>query len=293
MDQRIVNALSLIILIILGSYLFYTMHGAPVLAPLETIAGNNPENATYVIAEDPFTLHNGKAEQEAAPESTTKIETSLFGVPVYGDLNGDGVSDGAVMLVRDMGGSGMFYYLAVAIKEPDGYVGTNAILLGDRIAPQNIEIKNGAAIAHYAVRGPNEPMTAQPSVGVSTYAVVTGTTLTEAAPLSEKGDFIKVTSPLPSDAISSPLTIAGEARGTWFFEASFPIILTDWDGKIITQGHATAQSDWMKSDFVPFTATITYTKPTYRNNGFLILKKDNPSGLPQNDDAVEIPILFR
>jgi hypothetical protein len=48
----------------------------------------------------------------------------------------------------------------------------------------------------------------------------------------------------------------------------------------------------MTADFVPFTATLNFTKPSYGNNGFLILKKDNPSGLPEHDDALEIQVKF-
>lgn len=118
----------------------------------------------------------------------------------------------------------------------------------------------------------------------------------------EKTVLIRVDTPRPNQAISSPLTITGEARGNWYFEASFPVVLTDWDGRIIAQGIAQAKDDpdatdgagWMTTDFVPFEATLTFAvdKNAYSNTGSLILKKDNPSGLPQNDDALEIPIVF-
>jgi hypothetical protein len=111
---------------------------------------------------------------------------------------------------------------------------------------------------------------------------------------TSKADKIRVTSPTPHQEITSPLTITGEAVGTWMFEASFPVILADGDGKIIAEGQAKAQGDWMTEKFVPFTATLTFTKPTGSNNrGTLIFKKDNPSGLPQNDDAFEVPIVFK
>lgn len=110
--------------------------------------------------------------------------------------------------------------------------------------------------------------------------------------MASSTSLINVTFPKPNDQVTSPLVITGEARGNWFFEASFPVTLTNWDGEIISQGIAQAQGDWMTTDFVPFTATLDFTKPAYGNYGFLILKKDNPSGLTQNDAAVEIPILF-
>lgn len=110
-----------------------------------------------------------------------------------------------------------------------------------------------------------------------------------------KTNLIRVDSPWPNQTVQSPLTITGEARGSWFFEASFPVVLTDWDGLIIGQGIAQAKSDWMTADFVPFEATLTFTadKNAYSNRGTLILRKDNPSGLPEYDDAFEIPVLIK
>ncbi|KKS37178.1 MAG: hypothetical protein UU98_C0016G0006 [Parcubacteria group bacterium GW2011_GWD2_42_14] len=103
---------------------------------------------------------------------------------------------------------------------------------------------------------------------------------------------------LKKEAIASPLIIEGEARGTWYFEASFPVVLTNWDGLIIAQGIAQAQSDWMTEDYVPFEVTLTFESPykagdpEFMQRGALILKKDNPSGLPENDDAFEISVMF-
>ena len=108
----------------------------------------------------------------------------------------------------------------------------------------------------------------------------------------EKINLIRLSTPRPNEIIKNPLIVRGEARGFWFFEAGFPVILTDWDGRIIGQGIATAEKEWMTEEFVPFSATVKFTDPTYKNNGSLILKKDNPSGLPEHDDALEIPIFF-
>jgi len=110
---------------------------------------------------------------------------------------------------------------------------------------------------------------------------------------SQYKDFVILTNPIAGDYITSPVIIEGKARGVWFFEASFPIIIVDWDGLIIGQGIAQAQSEWMTTDYVPFRAEILFIKSAVKNNGWIILKKDNPSGLSQNDDAFEVPIVFR
>lgn len=111
---------------------------------------------------------------------------------------------------------------------------------------------------------------------------------------NEKLDKIKITTPRPGQVITSPLTITGQARGTWFFEATFPVVLTDWDGKILAQGIAEAQGDWMTEEFVPFKSVLNYPKVPDSTNkkGTLILKKDNPSGDPKNDDSLEIPVVI-
>lgn len=56
----------------------------------------------------------------------------------------------------------------------------------------------------------------------------------------EKTDLIFLDSPRPNQRIKSPLVIKGQARGFWFFEADFPVVLTDWDGLIIGEGIAVA-----------------------------------------------------
>lgn len=103
---------------------------------------------------------------------------------------------------------------------------------------------------------------------------------------------VVVFSPQLNEVITSPLVIEGKARGFWFFEADFPIVLVNWDGLIIAEAIAKAQTDWMTEDFVEFKAVIDFKKPDYGKNGTLIFQKDNPSGLPENDAAFEVPILF-
>lgn len=88
-----------------------------------------------------------------------------FGNEVRGDLNNDGREDIAYLITYDSGGSGTFYYAVVALNLPEGYKTTNAFFIGDRIAPQNNEIKSGELHINYAERKVGEPMTTPPSVG--------------------------------------------------------------------------------------------------------------------------------
>ena len=131
----------------------------------------DPLNATYTIDGTPVVLVNGKASTPAAPGSAEMVTTQIFGEPVYGDLNGDGVNDAAVFIVQSGAGSGAFYYAAAALDVGSSTTGTNAVLLGDRIAPNTIQIAGGITIVNYAYRKAGEPMSASPSMGVSKYIV--------------------------------------------------------------------------------------------------------------------------
>lgn len=136
------------------------------------LSGADPANTTYLIDDKQVTLIGGVAE-EVIENSSSAIRTAIFDQPVIGDLDNDGDRDMALLLQRQTGGSGIFYYLAVALQNSDTTAqGLNTLFVGDRIAPQTIEIKNGVVILNYAERKPDEPMSAQPSIGVSLYAGV-------------------------------------------------------------------------------------------------------------------------
>lgn len=109
---------------------------------------------------------------------------------------------------------------------------------------------------------------------------------------NEKSDLIQVNEPMPGTPIVDPLVISGQARGYWFFEASFPIELQNDNGDVIAEGYATAEDEWMTEEFVPFTTSIEFAPLPPGTKGNVVLKRANASGLPENDDELVIPIVF-
>lgn len=98
-----------------------------------------------------------------------------------------------------------------------------------------------------------------------------------------------VYSPKPGEEINSPFKIEGKAKGFWFFEASFPVRLLDENGKELAMGIVQAQSNWMTEDFVEFKGELSFVSDK-EQSGKLVLQKDNPSGLPENDKKIEISV---
>lgn len=95
--------------------------------------------------------------------------------------------------------------------------------------------------------------------------------------------------PAAGSSVSSPIELTGEALGVWFFEGTFPYRLQTESGDVLASGAVEAEGDWMTTDFVPFGASIEYDVAT-ETPGRLVLMNDNPSGLPENDASLTIPL---
>jgi hypothetical protein len=132
----------------------------------------DPLNATYWIEGQPAALVDGQCERPAAPGSAITMHTAIWKSVVYGDLDDDGDEDAALVLIHDPGGSGTFYYAAAALNTGGRYRGTNGILLGDRIAPTELSIRNHRVVIDYTDRNPDEPLSEAPSVHRSMALVV-------------------------------------------------------------------------------------------------------------------------
>lgn len=102
-------------------------------------------------------------------------------------------------------------------------------------------------------------------------------------------DLITVDTPYPGSVTGKTFAVKGKARGTWYFEASFPVVILDKDGNRLAAVPAQAEGNWMTTEFVPFTANITVPN-TYIGPATVVLKKDNPSGDPSRDASVSYPI---
>jgi hypothetical protein len=127
----------------------------------------SPESASYRIDGRVVALRDGKHDELAAPASAAHRTTAVWGAPAAADLDGDGDQDAILIIATQQGGSGTFYYVAVAELDGGTYTGSAGVLLGDRIAPQSVGFADGVVTVNYAERRPDEPMSAPPSVAAS------------------------------------------------------------------------------------------------------------------------------
>ncbi len=157
--------------------------------------------------------------------------------------------------------------------------------------PAAIVIAGASYLAWLNLKGPEQTFCTQEAKLCSD-----GSYVGRSGPMCEfaacpKEDLIVVESPKANETISSPLVITGRARGNWYFEASFPVRLYDALDRELAVAIATAKTDWMTTEFVEFQAVMNFPKPTTAT-GYLIFQKDNPSGLPEHDDQLKVPVNF-
>ena len=106
--------------------------------------------------------------------------------------------------------------------------------------------------------------------------------------VSESG--VEVDAPLQNQHAGHTFTVSGKAPGPWFFEAQFPMMVRAQNGTVVGRATAKAKGNWQTTGTVAF-ETVMQIDATYNGPATLVLLKDNPSGLPQNDDSVEVPII--
>ena len=160
----------------------------------------------------------------------------------------------------------------------------------------------GIAVGWFVLRPMPRPATIDPDPG---YLIV-DTTSARSAAGAERGASqaptgnaatspageIALDTPQRGSLVTSPMWVVGSARGTWYFEAEFPVKLYDARDTLLTFGSARADGEWTTHEFVPFALTLNFAEPATAT-GTLVLERSNPSGLPEHAAEVRIPVRFR
>jgi hypothetical protein len=103
-------------------------------------------------------------------------------------------------------------------------------------------------------------------------------------------DLAVITDPVYGEVITSPLTITGKAKGSFYYNGTFPVKLVDGNGTMLGVTTAKAQGDWMTEEFVPFTATLLFTTNTPHGTANLVLERNKPSGKRETIKEIVFPV---
>jgi hypothetical protein len=114
-------------------------------------------NATYFT---PFysrtvQLVNGSYSEGSG---ATAFSVQMLNVYGFGDLNGDGKDDAAVILVENGGGSGSFESVIVVTNQGGAPHQAGQAQLGDRVLVNSVDISSGVIHLDMVVQGPSDPL---------------------------------------------------------------------------------------------------------------------------------------
>ena len=108
---------------------------------------------------------------------------SAFITGAAGDLNGDGILDGAAVLATNTGGSGTFYTAHAVLGDEDGgFRDVGSVFLGDRIAVPGVELIGATMEVSILDRAEGEAFTVEPHVPAVVRLVLEDGALIEATP---------------------------------------------------------------------------------------------------------------
>ena len=120
-------------------------------------------NASYHLEarDDHPTVQLTKGEYQSATTDPASVDYAVVKIvePVaLGDLNGDGLGDGAVLLAENYGGSGVFVSLIVMLNQGGQPIQVASELIDDRPIINVLSIQDGQIFLDATIHGINDPM---------------------------------------------------------------------------------------------------------------------------------------
>jgi len=143
--------------ILLGASLLVGACATTKPQPFTADAIRNAEYTSPWLAFGYARLSDGIYRERFNPDSPTVIviRSDLIAM---GDLDGDGVTDAAVLLISNPGGSGTFYDLAAVVNDRGIPKHIDTAHLGDRVKVKSISIQSGTIRVEMLAHGPKDPM---------------------------------------------------------------------------------------------------------------------------------------
>ncbi|HEY5118799.1 MAG TPA: Gmad2 immunoglobulin-like domain-containing protein [Anaerolineales bacterium] len=128
---------------------------SPTISPL---TANMLKNGTYKLPQlgQTVTLVNGKFDRDT-PDSDI-VHAALLNPLAFGDLNGDGAEDAAVLLSESSGGTGDWISVVVVLNQGGAPVQSADRLIDDRAQINGMTIQTGRIAVDAVIHGVGDPL---------------------------------------------------------------------------------------------------------------------------------------
>lgn len=118
----------------------------------------NAEYASQWSQSGRVQLVDGQFRESAAPGAATEILVRATEFSALGDLDGDGIGDGVMVLESDPGGSGVFFDLVAVLNRAGRPVTLAPVPLGDRVEINDLALEEGTVRVNLIKHGPDDPL---------------------------------------------------------------------------------------------------------------------------------------
>lgn len=164
MKKSLIIAVPIVILVIVVVVLFQNVGSSSQDNPYElTRLPDSPLFASYKIDDREVALTDGVADGVKAG-LTEGEQINVLGTPIFGDVNGDERDDAIVLLTYTNNTSVTQYYVALALKDSEGFLGINALRLKSDNVPQQAMIRDEFVEIKYTETGTTEDEEVQETV---------------------------------------------------------------------------------------------------------------------------------
>jgi hypothetical protein len=154
------------------------------------------------------TLLNGSY-SESSGANVYKV--MMLDTVAFGDLNGDGVEDAAIILVENSGGTGQFESVIAVFNSYGAPIQADQAMLGDRVRVNSVTISMGVIRLDLLVPGPNDPLCCPSLAQKHSYWMIAGHLwlMRVTSTVGGNDHVVNIDSPANWADVSNPFTIKG------------------------------------------------------------------------------------
>ncbi len=219
---------------------------AAAVPTVASLTASRLKNGTYKLPQlgETVTLVNGKFDRETS--GTDIVHAALLDPIAFGDLNGDGVEDAAILLSENGGGTGTWISVVAVLNQGGTPMQSANHLIDDRAQIRGMTVQNGRIVVDAIIHGVQDPMCC-PNFPVGETLQLRNNSLILTHFTSASGGSLReilLTSPAAGATVSGSMPVAGSVAVSPF-ENTLNASVFDMGGNKLSSGPIMVTSDGM------------------------------------------------